>query len=152
MLKTSYKIDKSYLARDLHDLTVTHGHIINSCRAIIKSIGSFDARALVKDIAVTHREHQQELEEKMQTLSPGRLELNSLVEAFRKMDIALTIVRSDDALLDELLTKEQMLVLEYERGLNSFNDIDGLEYLMQSHFDELCAVCDALKDAIARHS
>lgn len=151
MLNTTHKVDKSYLAKDLHDLNVTHGHIINSCRAVIESVGSTETRALVKDIAVTHREHQHELEEKINELAGGPLKLNPVVEAVRKVDIPLTIVRTDQALLDELLTKEQMLVLEYERGLNSFNDVNGLERLMQSHFDELNAVCDALQEAILHY-
>ena len=148
MLNTTHQVDKTYLAKDLHDLDIAHGHIINSCRAIIESVGSAETQALIKEIAVIHREHQHELQGKIQELAGGPLELNAIVEAVRKVDVPLTVVRTDEALLDEFLTKEQMLLLEYERGLNSFNDVDGLGRLMQAHFDGLSAVCDALKEEI----
>lgn len=150
MLTTTRKVDKTYLAKDLHDLNTTHGHIINSCRTLIESVSDAEVKAMVKTIAVMHREHQQALDDKIHDLAGGPLELNPVVEALRKVDIPLTIVRTDDAMLDELLTKEQMLLLEYERGLNSFNDVGGIGQLMQSHFDTLTTVCNTLRTMIAR--
>ncbi|HEY7772132.1 MAG TPA: hypothetical protein VIC26_03055 [Marinagarivorans sp.] len=149
MLSTTETIERGSIAKVLRGLRIKHGHTAKACARTIDSLQNERAIALTNNIASTHEQHLAELDAKLAEYQGDKVAANKTSRALRRFGAPLMLVRGEHSLLDELLTKEQLLALEYEHALSPLLSASGIEALIDTHFREISGACDMLDAYLA---